>query len=184
MTENQPHVDEVFDEALCRAAGQDRARYLDAVCGGSLELRRRVERLLRAVSDAGSFLEAPAQNPSPTVDQPSVESPGTVIGPYKLLEQIGEGGMGLVFVAEQQQPVRRRVALKLIKPGMDSKQVIARFEAERQALALMDHPHIARVLDGGTTENGRPFFVMDLVKGVPITQFCDQNRLTTRERLA
>src|SRR5262245_2203648 len=134
MTENQPQVDEVFDEALCRAAGQDRARYLDEVCGGDLEVRRRVERLLRAVSEAGSFLETPAQDPSPTVDQLPVESPGTVIGPYKLLEQIGEGGMGLVFVAEQQQPVRRRVALKLIKPGMDTRQVIARFEAERQAL--------------------------------------------------
>src|SRR5262245_49916565 len=137
MPENQPQVDEVFDEALRHAAGPDRARYLDEVCGGDLELRRRVERLLRAVSEAGSFLEAPAQDPSPTADQPPVESPGTVIGPYKLLEQIGEGGMGTVWMAEQKEPIHRRVAVKVIKAGMDSKQVLARFEAERQALALM-----------------------------------------------
>jgi len=111
------------------------------------------------------------------------EGPGTLIGPYKLMEQIGEGGMGLVFVAEQQQPVRRKVALKVIKPGMDTRPVVARFEAERQALALMDHPNIARVLDGGETVNGRPFFVMELVKGVPITDYCDLNRLPPRERL-
>src|SRR5215467_14661088 len=114
MPENQPQVDEIFDEALRRAAGQDRARYLDEVCGGDLELRRRVERLLRAVSEAGSFLETPAQDPLPTVDPPPVESPGTVIGPYKLLEQIGEGGFGVVFLAEQQEPIRRKVALKIL----------------------------------------------------------------------
>jgi serine/threonine-protein kinase len=120
----------------------------------------------------------------PTVDQPSVtERPGTVIGPYKLMEQIGEGGMGLVFVAEQQRPVKRRVALKVIKPGMDSRQVIARFEAERQALALMDHAHIAKVYDGGATPEGRPYFVMELVKGTPITDYCDAHRLSTRQRL-
>src|SRR5262245_50074689 len=159
MTENQPQVDEVFDEALCHAPGQDRARYLDEVCGGSLELRRRVERLLRADFEAGSFLETPAQDPSPTVNQPSIECPGAVIGPYKLLEQIGEGGFGVVFMAEQTAPVRRKVALKLIKPGMDTHQVIARCEAERQALAIMDHPNIAKVLDGGATASGRPYFV-------------------------
>src|SRR5262249_5990558 len=115
--------------------------------------------------------------------EPVTEGPGTVIGPYKLMEQIGEGGMGLVFVAEQQEPVRRRVALKIIKPGMDSRHVIARFEAERQALALMDHQNIAKVFDAGTTESGRPYFVMELVHGVPITQFCDANQLTPRERL-
>src|SRR6185369_3108912 len=130
MPENQPQVDEVFDEALRRAAGPDRARYLDEVCGGDPELRRRVERLLRAVSEAGSFLEAPAKDPAPTVDDPPAESPGTVIGPYKLLQQIGEGGFGLVFMAEQTQPVRRKVALKVLKPGMDTRQVVARFEAE------------------------------------------------------
>ena len=119
----------------------------------------------------------------PRITTPITERPGTVIGPYKLMEQIGEGGMGLVFVAEQQQPVRRKVALKIIKPGMDTRDVIARFEAERQALALMDHPNIARVFDAGTTESGRPYFVMELVKGIPIIDYCDQQQLTTRERL-
>src|SRR5262249_22610180 len=131
-----------------------------------------------------SFLAAPVTGPGGTVDEPPpAEAPGTVVGPYKLLQQIGEGGMGVVFMAEQEKPVRRKVALKIIKPGMDSRQVIARFEAERQALALMDHQNIARVLDAGTTESGRPFFVMELVHGVPITRFCDDNKLTPRERL-
>ena len=134
--------------------------------------------------DLGEFLEQPVPPPSVTWDAPGpLEAPGTIIGPYKLMEQIGEGGFGLVFVAEQQQPVRRKVALKVIKPGMDSRQVIARFEAERQALALMDHPGIARVLDAGTTESGRPYFVMELVRGIPITDYCDRNQLTPRERL-
>src|SRR5262249_7344750 len=118
-----------------------------------------------------------------TVDRPVTEGPGTVIGPYKLLEQIGEGGFGVVYMAEQTQPVRRKVALKVLKPGMDTRHVVARFEAERQALALMDHPNIARVYDGGTTPAGHPYFVMELVKGVPITEFCDQNHLTPRQRL-
>ncbi len=117
------------------------------------------------------------------IDQPTTESPGTVIGPYKLIEPIGEGGMGSVWMAQQTEPVKRLVAVKLIKAGMDSRQVIARFEAERQALALMDHPNIARVLDGGTTSGGRPYFVMDLVKGVPITRYCDEHHLTPRQRL-
>src|SRR5262249_26164638 len=162
--ENQPQVDEVFDEALRRAAGPDRDCYLDEVCGGDPELRRRVERLLRAVSEAGSFLETPAQDPSAAVDQSPAESPETVIGPYKLIQQVGEGGMGTVWMAQQQEPVKRLVAVKVIKAGMDSRQVIARFEAERQALALMDHANIARVLDAGTSSAGRPYFVMDLVK--------------------
>jgi serine/threonine protein kinase/tetratricopeptide (TPR) repeat protein len=128
------------------------------------------------MSDSGVF--------HPTVLGAAIaESPGSMIGPYKLMEQIGEGGFGLVFVAEQQQPVRRKVALKIIKPGMDTRDVIARFEAERQALALMDHPNIARVLDAGTTESGRPFFVMELVRGIPFVEYCDQQQLTTRERL-
>src|SRR5216117_3425260 len=118
-----------------------------------------------------------------TLDEPAGERPGTVIGPYKLLEQIGQGGFGVVFMAEQTEPVRRKVALKIIKPGMDTRQVIARFEAERQALAIMDHPNIAKVLDGGATASGRPYFVMELVKGVRITDFCDQNHLTPRQRL-
>src|SRR5262249_29653638 len=113
----------------------------------------------------------------------SSEHPGTVIGPYKLIEPLGEGGMGVVWMAQQTQPVRRLVALKLVKPGMDSRQVLARFAAERQALALMDHPNIARVLDANTTRAGRPYFVMELVKGVPITRYCDEQRLTPRERL-
>ncbi len=110
-------------------------------------------------------------------------SEGTQVGPYKLLQQIGEGGMGVVYMAEQQKPVRRRVALKIIKPGMDSRQVIARFEAERQALAMMDHPNIARVLDAGCTDSGRPYFAMELVQGIPITQYCDDKQLNTLERL-
>ena len=118
-----------------------------------------------------------------TIDQPEHGTPGTVIGPYKLIEQIGEGGMGSVWMAQQTEPVKRLVAVKLIKAGMDSRQVIARFEAERQALALMDHPNIARVLDAGTTSAGRPYFVMDLVKGVPITRYCDEHHLTPRQRL-
>src|SRR5437588_6757714 len=129
----------------------------------------------------GRLRDVPAL--STTVDEPITERPGTVIGPYKLLEQIGEGGFGLVFMAEQQQPIRRKVALKILKPGMDTRQVIARFEAERQALALMDHPNIAHVFDGGETASGRPYFVMELVKGAPITGYCDQNTLSTRERL-
>ena len=118
-----------------------------------------------------------------TLDRPATESPGTVIGPYKLIEPIGEGGMGTVWMAEQREPMQRTVALKIIKAGMDTRQVVGRFEAERQALALMDHAHIARVLDGGTTSAGRPYFVMDLVQGVPITRYCDEHRLTPRQRL-
>src|SRR5207302_4997637 len=121
--------------------------------------------------------------PATTVDQPAGEGPGTGVGPYKLLEQIGEGGFGVVFMAEQTVPVRRKVALKVLKPGMDTRQVVARFEAERQALAIMDHPHIAKVFDGGATASGRPYFVMEWVKGAPITEFCDQNQLTPRQRL-
>src|SRR5205814_550333 len=132
---------------------------------------------------AGSFLERPAVVLE-TVDQPAaLEAPGTRIGPYKLLEVIGEGGMGVVYLAAQTEPVRREVALKVIKPGMDSAQVIARFEAERQALALMDHPNIAKVLDAAATETGRPYFVMELVKGVAITTFCDETKLLVEPRL-
>ena len=146
----------------------------------------RVEALLKAHEDPNSFLDNAAV-PLATVDHiataPLTECPGTLIGPYKLLEQIGEGGMGIVYMAEQQKPVRRRVALKIIKLGMDTKQVVARFEAERQALALMDHSNIARVFDAGATDSGRPYFVMELVRGIPITDFCDQNNVPVRERL-
>jgi serine/threonine protein kinase/Tfp pilus assembly protein PilF len=157
--------------------------FLEQACAGDVPLRAEVERLLRACSELGSFHEAQGSRLVATAQEPVTERPGTVIGPYKLMEQIGEGGMGLVFVAAQQEPVRRKVALKVIKPGMDSRQVIARFEAERQALALMDHPHIAQVHDGGTTPAGRPYFVMELVKGVPITDYCDQNQVPVRQRL-
>src|SRR5262249_9605332 len=134
---------------------------------------------------AGGFLEdcPGASHPAATTDRPAGEGPGSVIGPYKLLEPIGEGGMGTVWMAQQTAPVKRLVAVKLIKAGMDSRPVIARFEAERQALALMDHPNIARVLDAGATPEGRPYFVMELVKGLPITRYCDEWRLSVRERM-
>jgi serine/threonine-protein kinase len=173
---------EVFLAAVKMSPGAWPA-YLAEVCDGDEVLRRRVANLLEAHLEAGSFLSPDAPLPTATVDEPTCERAGTVIGPYRLVEQIGEGGMGLVFVAEQQHPVRRKVALKVIKPGMDSRQVVARFEAERQALALMDHPNIAKVHDGGETDSGRPYFVMELVKGVPITEFCDQNQIPIPQRL-
>ncbi len=162
----------------------DRQAFLDQACGGVSSLRERVETLLRAHEKGNSFLEAPPPGVDATIQLPSVtEKPGTLIDRYKLLEQIGEGGFGVVFMAEQTEPVRRKAALKIIKPGMDTRQVIGRFEAERQALAMMDHPNIAKVLDAGTTESGRPYFVMELVRGVPITEYCDQRQLTPRDRL-
>jgi serine/threonine protein kinase/Flp pilus assembly protein TadD len=175
----------IFEAAFEKGSPEERATYLDQACGGDEGLRKGVEALLAAHDRLGHApSNASAPLPAATAEQPAVtECPGTVIGPYKLLEQIGEGGFGIVFMAEQLQPVRRKVALKVIKPGMDTKQVIARFEAERQALALMDHPNIAKVLQAGATESGRPYFVMDLVKGLPITEYCDQNHFTARERL-
>jgi serine/threonine protein kinase len=186
MTTWNPRANELFLRALALRSPGARQEYLDGACAGDAALRAEVEALLDANARAGSFLEspAPAAHLVTTVDLPPVaERPGTVIGSYKLLEQIGEGGFGVVFMAEQTQPVRRKVALKVLKPGMDTRQVVARFEAERQALALMDHPHIAHVFDGGATASGRPYFVMELVRGVSITDFCDQNRLSVRERL-
>ncbi len=172
----------IFTAALERdSAG--RSAFLDEACGNDGELRKRVENLLQLHEEAGDFLEQPAAGEFPTLDPPITEALGTVIGPYKLLQQIGEGGMGMVYMAEQTEPVERRVALKIIKPGMDSRQVIGRFEAERQALAMMDHPNIAKVLDAGTTDSGQPYFVMELVQGVVITQYCDEHYLTPRERL-
>ncbi len=167
----------IFVGALDLVTPAERSAYLDLACAGEPALRRRVEALLLAHEQSGDMLDPPA------VPRPVAEGPGTRIGPYKLLQSIGEGGMGVVFMAEQESPVRRRVALKVIKPGMDSALVIARFEAERQALAILDHNNIAKVFDAGTTDTGRPFFVMELVHGVPITEYCDRNRLTTRERL-
>jgi serine/threonine protein kinase/WD40 repeat protein len=177
-------VESILFAALEKPSDTERAAFLDEVCGQNVELRRHVERLLAAHPRAAGFLSAPAPGLIATVDEaPILERPGTLIGKYRLMELIGEGGMGLVFVAEQQQPVRRKVALKLIKPGMGSRDVIARFEQERQALALMDHPNIARVFDGGATASGQPYFVMELVKGVPIVEYCDQQQLTARQRL-
>ena len=172
--------------ALVAHPGSDPGRpRLDEACGGDEVLRRRVEALLRAHAQPDSFLEPPAVavDLAQSANQP-LEAPGMQIGSFKLLEQVGEGGFGVVFMAEQREPLRRKVALKVIKPGMDTRQVIARFEAERQALALMDHPNIARVLEAGTTESGRPYFVMELVRGIPITEFCQRNDLPIRERLA
>jgi serine/threonine protein kinase len=173
----------IFGQALERNAPADRARYLAETCGDDAELRDEVESLLRVNDAAGSFLETPACS-MPTLDESTLgEGPGSTIGPYKLLRPIGEGGMGVVYLAEQVHPIHRLVALKIIKPGRDSRRVIARFEAERQAVALMDHPNIARVLDAGATATGRPYFVMELVQGIPITVYCDQARLTPRQRL-
>ncbi len=173
----------IFGHALTLSSPEERAAYLQKVCAGNRALRAEIESLLRAYQEAGSFLGERAPAPTVPVEDSICERSGTVIGPYKLMEQIGEGGMGLVFVAEQQEPIRRRVALKIIKPGMDSRQVIARFEAERQALALMDHPNIAKVHDGGATPDGRPYFVMEWVKGTPITEYCDTHCLSIRQRL-
>jgi len=184
MAAISPELKAIFLEALdCPSDGERRA-FLDRACEGDTTLRSRIDALLVAHQDAGNFLEEPVPTPTVTWSNPTpLEAPGTVIGPYKLMEPIGEGGMGVVYVAEQARPVRRRVALKIIKPGMDTKQVIARFEAERQALAMMDHPNIAKVHDAGTTESGRPYFVMELVRGIPITEYCDRERLAIPERL-
>jgi serine/threonine protein kinase/Flp pilus assembly protein TadD len=183
MGGNMADIKTIFGHALGLSSPEERAAYLQQACAEDLALRAEIEALLQADQDAGSFLGEHEPRSVATINDPITERPGTVIGPYKLMEQIGEGGMGLVFVAEQQHPVRRKVALKIIKPGMDTRQVVARFEAERQALALMDHPHIAKVLDGGETSSGRPYFVMELVKGAPITEYCDQNQVPVRERL-
>ena len=173
----------IFAAALGKAPGAERRAFLDEACGGDVALRRRVENLLEADDRTAGILERDPDGLDGPHEPPG-ERPGDRVGPYKLLQQIGEGGMGVVYMAEQQEPVRRRVALKIIKPGMDSRQVIARFEAERQALAMMDHQNIARVLDAGTTESGRPYFVMELVQGVPITQYCDDRHLSRRPRAA
>ncbi|HJS07459.1 MAG TPA: serine/threonine-protein kinase, partial [Pirellulales bacterium] len=192
--------------------------FLDAACNGDDELRERVMKLLRAHGKNETFMARPAAGQIVTLDMPPAERIGAMVGRYKLLEQLGEGGMGVVYVAEQAEPVRRRVALKIIKPGMDTRQVIARFEAERQALAMMDHPNIAKILDGGTTDeqdvgqavpdtpirrvnsqakpdlltpgpcplspgSGRPYFVMELVRGIPITDYCNQACLTPEQRM-
>ena len=183
MPVDSPEVTSIFCAAVDLSSPEECAAYVQRACGTDGDLHRRVEKLLDAHFRAGNFLQSPDDASQQVVDAVIQERPGSVIGPYKLLEQIGEGGFGVVFMAEQQQPVRRRVALKILKAGMDTREVIARFEAERQALAMMDHRHIAKVLDAGATETGRPYFVMDLVQGIPITEYCDHCNLTMRERL-
>ncbi|MBN2269054.1 MAG: protein kinase [Sedimentisphaerales bacterium] len=184
MADKPNDIETIYDVARQKPAGAERSAYLDKACGNDAALRARVEALLKANEDAGSFLESPPFEATITMDKArAVEKPGDSIGPYKLLEKIGEGGMAYVYMAEQERPLRRRVALKIIKLGMDTRQVIARFEAERQALAVMDHPNIAKVFDAGATETGRPYFVMELVKGVSVTEYCDKNNLSTPERL-
>lgn len=184
MTSDSERALEIFTEAA-QLPVEERAAFLDRVCAGKEALRQKVEALLGSNDRAGSFLEQPPTGAisARRATVAAGEKPGDQIGRYKLIEPLGEGGCGVVFMAEQEQPVRRQVALKIIKPGMDSRSVIARFEAERQALALMDHPNIAKIFDAGTTESGRPFFVMELVRGPKITDYCDQNSLTTEERL-
>ena len=180
-------VKDIFNGAIEQPVGH-RTAFLDRVCGYDHGLRAQVEELLAVHDCSGDFLGAPT-HVGPRLGSPGDaplpggESVGTVIGRYRLLEEIGEGGFGTVYMAEQQHPVRRMVAFKIIKLGMDTKQVIARFEAERQALAMMEHPNIAKVLDAGATETGRPYFVMELVKGVPLGEYCDQEGLSTVERL-
>ena len=188
MNDPQKSLRTIFNEAVELESAEQRAAYLQKVCGDNASLRQQIENLIASSEKAGNFLrtQSPtkklAHDPQPSPFTPS-EKAGTVIGRYKLLEPLGEGGFGEVWAAEQREPVKRRVALKIIKLGMDTKQVVARFEAERQALALMDRPNIAKVLDAGATDSGRPYFVMELVRGIPITNYCDENNLTTQDRL-
>ncbi len=199
MRDDKLNPQEIFSCAIEIDSAEEQQVFLEKACIGDEELRAKIEDLIRSFHAADGFLEKPIaqfrekelsdywdrfnQTEIETTQSNKPEDRPTEIGPYKLLQQIGEGGMGSVFMAQQEQPVKRRVALKVIKSGMDSKQVIARFEAERQALAMMDHPNIARLLDVGTTDNGSPYFVMELVKGIPITEYCDQNRLNVEQRL-
>ena len=185
MPKEHEKIKEILTGALEKKTEAERKAYLNEVCGNDANLKAEIESLIQSYENSGNFLETPIFDIGVTFDDsPLTEGPGTVIGRYKLLEKIGEGGMAVVYMAEQQEPISRKVALKIIKVGMDTKQVIARFEAERQALAIMDHPNIAKVLDAGATETGRPYFVMELVTGVSITEYCDKNNLNTKERLA
>ena len=188
MKQEPVSVETIFSKAAAINSLKDRDAFLEEACHGDAELRSRVDALLDAHNQTNGFMAAPVgvvrlNDETSNSETPIAESPGDFIGPYKLLQEIGEGGMGVVFMAEQKSPVRRKVALKIVKPGLDTRDVIARFEAERQALALMDHPNIARVLDAGSEKRGRPFFVMELVHGISITEYCNQAKLTTRDRL-
>lgn len=198
MTDNRPNISDLFERARHITDPIQRKRFFEEVCGVNAALRARLVALLHAYEEAGDFLRLTREvdhsgetresggtlsSAADTYIGSIAEGPGSIIGPYKLLELIGEGGFGSVYVAEQDRPIRRKVALKIIKLGMDTRQVVARFEAERQALAMMEHPNIARVFDGGSTETGRPYFVMELVKGVSITRYCDENGLTPQQRL-
>ena len=183
MGKEPQQKDEIFNAAAEITDVDERASYIAEACGDDSALQAEIKDLLRHDDAVDSLLDRSAPGLGATLDQPVTEKPGTQIGPYKLLQQIGECGMGVVYMAEQKEPVKRRVALKIIKPGMDTRQVIARFEAERQALAMMDHPNIAKVLDAGATESGRPYFVMELVNGLPVTKYCDEQHLTPKERL-
>src|SRR5689334_17627629 len=195
MSTGIPREKAVFVQALEIADPEQRRQFLDQACGADQALRQQIEKLLALSPSAGDFFKdcAPALEPqaadaaavlSAAESAVEAEVPETkCIGPYKLLQKLGEGGYGVVYMAEQEQPIRRRVALKIIKLGMDTRNVVARFEAERQALALMDHPNIARVLDAGATETGRPYFVMELVKGMPITSYCNQEKVDVRSRI-
>ena len=177
-------IREIFNQAVEKTDLKERTEFLNDACKNDQGLRKNVEALIELRSQVGDFLESPPFVDQIALDNLPEESLGAVIGRYKLLEKIGEGGMAVVYMAEQETPIRRKVALKIIKLGMDTKSVIVRFEAERQALAMMDHPNIAKVLDAGATETGRPYFVMELVTGVSITEYCDKNNLNTKERLA
>ncbi|MFO7907848.1 MAG: serine/threonine-protein kinase, partial [Pirellulaceae bacterium] len=185
MCELEKKAKTIFLSALEIDSDSDREAFINGKCNGNQALRQEVQRLLDHWKGMGSFMEStpPDDTPSATAEYSLDDKPGTLIGDYKLLQRLGEGGMGIVYLAERQHPVKQRVALKIIKHGMDTGQFLARFDAERQALAMMDHPNIAKVLDAGCTENGRPYFVMELVKGVAISTFCDENRLPTRARL-
>jgi serine/threonine protein kinase/tetratricopeptide (TPR) repeat protein len=173
----------IFNEARRIDRPELRRAYLAEACCGDQVLKARLELLLRAHDEGHGFLQKPADGMASVTALEIREGPGACVGPYQLQEQLGEGGFGIVYLAKQLQPVRRQVALKVLKPGMDTRQVVARFEAERQALALMGHPNIAQVLDGGETAAGRPYFVMELVRGVPITTYCDRHHLSLSERL-
>ena len=172
-------AEEIFAQAL-ELDPADRHRFVDDACTGNPDLRRQVEQLLIDAADADAYFTQAFAGPSGNI---LIEKEGDQVGPYRLLQQIGEGGFGVVWMAEQAKPISRRVAVKVIKAGMDTKEVLARFDAERQALARMDHPNIARILDAGATFTGRPYFAMDLVKGIPITRYCDEHQLVADERL-